>query len=75
MTGFDSASTFAGEVAQPQTTFPRALFAAVATVTLGYLLPLLVSAAADPHVRRPPRPSQAQPTQTLTARAASRPQP
>merc|ERR1711988_1099505 len=41
MTGFDSASTFAGEVAQPHKTFPRALFAAVGTISLAYLLPLL----------------------------------
>lgn len=44
MSGFDSASTFAGEVERPHKTFPRALFVAVGLVGLSYLLPLVVSA-------------------------------
>ena len=48
MSGFDSASTFAGEVERPHVTFPRALFTAVGLVCLSYLCPLLVSSAADP---------------------------
>jgi len=49
MSGFDSASTFAGEVEWPHKTFPRALFVAVGLVGLSYLCPLLVTAAADPY--------------------------
>ena len=48
LSGFDSASTFAGEVHEPHKTFPRALFLSVGFICTMYLLPLLVSAGADP---------------------------
>jgi amino acid transporter len=48
MSGFDSASTFAGEVEKPGSTIPRALFVAVAMVGLATAIPLLIAAAADP---------------------------
>jgi len=48
LSGFDSASTFAGEVDQPQRTYPRALFLAVVVMLLCYMVPLGVAAAADP---------------------------
>ncbi len=38
--GWDNASTIAGEVAQPQRTYPRAMLAAVALVSLTYVLPV-----------------------------------
>jgi len=38
--GWDNASTIAGEVAQPQRTYPRAMLAAVALVALSYVLPV-----------------------------------
>lgn len=38
---WDNASTLAGEVQQPQKTFPRALFCAGILTCLGYLIPLL----------------------------------
>jgi amino acid transporter len=37
--GWDNASTVAGEVHQPQRTYPRAMFAAVAVVAVSYILP------------------------------------
>ena len=39
---FDSASTLAGEVDKPETSFPRALFIAVVIVVLNYVLPLAI---------------------------------
>jgi len=48
MSGFDCASTFAGEVADSGTTYPRALFASVGVVIVCYVLPLFVAAGADP---------------------------
>ncbi|ERN00793.1 hypothetical protein AMTR_s00217p00020070 [Amborella trichopoda] len=38
---WDNASTMAGEVDNPQTTFPKALFSAGILVCLGYIIPLL----------------------------------
>jgi len=38
--GWDNASTIAGEVAQPQRTYPRAMLAAVALVALSYIIPI-----------------------------------
>jgi len=38
--GWDNASTIAGEVKQPQRTYPRAMLAAVALVSLSYVLPV-----------------------------------
>ena len=38
--GWDNASTIAGEVAQPQRTYPRAMLAALALVALSYILPV-----------------------------------
>ena len=38
--GWDNASTIAGEVQQPQRTYPRAMLAAVALVALSYVLPV-----------------------------------
>ena len=46
--GFDSASTFAGEVKEPHRTFPLALTLAVITMLASYIAPLLVAAGADP---------------------------
>jgi amino acid transporter len=43
--GWDSMSTIAGEVENPQRNFPRALAWGVPLVTLSYLLPALVGAA------------------------------
>jgi amino acid transporter len=48
MTGFDCASTIAGEVERPGKTIPRALFLGVAMVGLATGGPLLIAAAADP---------------------------
>ena len=48
LSGFDSASTFAGEVDRPSQTFPRALALGLAIMLLSYVLPLLVAAGADP---------------------------
>lgn len=48
VSGFDSASTFAGEVRRPQRSYPRALGLAVVLVLLSYIFPLGVAAAADP---------------------------
>ena len=39
---YDSASTLAGEVQMPQSTFPRALLAAVIIIVLNYVLPLAI---------------------------------
>ncbi len=38
--GWDNASTIAGEVEQPQRTYPRAMMAAVALVAISYILPV-----------------------------------
>lgn len=38
--GWDNASTIAGEVQQPQQTYPRAMLAAVALVALTYIVPV-----------------------------------
>jgi len=38
--GWDNASTIAGEVEQPQRTYPRAILASVAIVALSYILPV-----------------------------------
>jgi amino acid transporter len=48
--GWDNASTIAGEVANPQRTYPRAVFAAVFLVTLTYVVPVaaMAIAGADP---------------------------
>ncbi len=43
---FDAAGTFAGEIADPGTVFPRAMGYGVLLVILGYLLPLLVALGA-----------------------------
>ncbi|XP_051132357.1 probable polyamine transporter At3g13620 [Andrographis paniculata] len=45
---WDNASTLAGEVEQPQITFPRALFSAGILACLGYLIPLLAATGATP---------------------------
>lgn len=45
---WDNASTLAGEVEQPQKTFPKALFSAGILACLGYLVPLLVAIGATP---------------------------
>ncbi|CBI16502.3 unnamed protein product, partial [Vitis vinifera] len=45
---WDSASTLAGEVDQPQKTFPKALFSAGMLVCLAYLIPLLAATGAIP---------------------------
>lgn len=49
--GWDNASTIAGEVHEPQRTYPRAVFAAVFLVTLTYVVPVAAMAVsgADPH--------------------------
>ena len=39
---FDSASTLAGEVQMPQSTFPKALLTAVIVIVLNYVLPLAI---------------------------------
>uniref|UniRef100_A0A6V7QQK8 Polyamine transporter n=1 Tax=Ananas comosus var. bracteatus TaxID=296719 RepID=A0A6V7QQK8_ANACO len=43
---WDSASTMAGEVERPETTFPRALVVSVVMTSLGYLLPLMAGTGA-----------------------------
>ncbi|XP_022754042.1 probable polyamine transporter At3g13620 [Durio zibethinus] len=45
---WDNASTLAGEVEQPQKTFPKALFSAGLLTCLAYLLPLLAATGAIP---------------------------
>ncbi|KAL9677076.1 hypothetical protein QQ045_005303 [Rhodiola kirilowii] len=45
---WDSASTLAGEVQNPQTTFPKALFSAMILTSLAYLIPLLATTGAIP---------------------------
>lgn len=45
---WDNASTLAGEVEQPQKTYPRALFSAGILTCLGYLIPLLAATGATP---------------------------
>lgn len=47
LSGFDSASTFAGEVELPSVTFPKALSLAVITMLLAYIIPLAIAAGAD----------------------------
>ena len=47
MSGFDSASTFAGEVDRPQRTFPRVLLLSVLIQLLCYIFPLLFAAMID----------------------------
>ncbi len=42
--GWDNASTIAGEVSEPQRTYPRAMFAAVALVAVSYILPVAAMA-------------------------------
>jgi amino acid transporter len=46
--GWDNASTIAGEVKQPQRTFPRALALALPLVVLAYLLPIFAGLAIAP---------------------------
>jgi amino acid transporter len=48
--GWDNACNFANEVDHPQRTYPRAIFATVALVTVAYLLPVLAAqrAGLDP---------------------------
>ncbi len=48
--GWDNAANFANEVDHPQRTYPRAIFATVALVTITYLLPVLAArrAGLDP---------------------------
>ncbi|XWS73417.1 hypothetical protein CRYUN_Cryun02cG0126500 [Craigia yunnanensis] len=45
---WDNASTLAGEVEQPQKTFPKALFSAGLLTCLAYLIPLLAATGAIP---------------------------
>ncbi|PPE02442.1 hypothetical protein GOBAR_DD00531 [Gossypium barbadense] len=45
---WDNASTLAGEVEQPQKTFPKALFSAGLLTCLAYLVPLLAATGATP---------------------------
>ena len=45
---WDSASALAGEVDQPQKTFPKALFSAGILVCLGYLIPLMAATGGTP---------------------------
>jgi len=44
--GFDGASTFAGEVQDPHRSYPKAMRAALALMTIAYILPLFVAAGA-----------------------------
>ena len=50
--GWDNASTYAGEVDQPQRNYPRAIAVALIVVILGYLLPVVagISVTTDPAV-------------------------
>ena len=48
LSGFDSASTFAGEVDAPHDTYPRALTLSVMIALASYLLPLLAASMVDP---------------------------
>lgn len=50
LNSWDNASTLAGEVEQPQKTFPKALFSAGILTYLGYLVPLLAAIGATPLV-------------------------
>ena len=43
--GWDNTSTFAGEVERPERSYPRAMAAGVAVVSLAYLLPVLAAAS------------------------------
>ncbi|PON65203.1 Amino acid/polyamine transporter [Parasponia andersonii] len=45
---WDNASTLAGEVEQPQKTYPKALFSAVILSCFGYLIPLMAATGAVP---------------------------
>jgi amino acid transporter len=50
--GWDNASTIAGEVDNPQRTYPRAMIASTALVTITYVLPLVAAAWAGISVAR-----------------------
>ena len=50
--GWDNASTIAQEVEEPQRTYPRAMIASTALVTLTYVLPLAAAAIAGISVAR-----------------------
>lgn len=45
--GWDAASTYAGEIENPQRNYPRALAVALPMVTLAYLLPVVAGLAVD----------------------------
>eukprot|EP00300_Choanocystis_sp_HF-7_P031097 c40193_g1_i1.p1 GENE.c40193_g1_i1~~c40193_g1_i1.p1 ORF type:complete len:527 (+),score=114.62 c40193_g1_i1:111-1691(+) len=47
LSGFDCASTFAGEVKTPKSTYPKAMNAALVTVFLTYMVPLPIAVASD----------------------------
>jgi amino acid transporter len=44
--GWDNASTFAGEIHEPQRAYPRAMLAGVALVAAAYVVPVLAAASA-----------------------------
>lgn len=46
LNSYDSAASFAGEVRDVSTTFPRGIFLGLVITTVGYLLPLLVATGA-----------------------------
>ncbi|CAB9520378.1 Probable polyamine transporter [Seminavis robusta] len=46
LNSFDVGASFAGEIRDPQTVFPRAMFASIFLVVLGYLIPLLAALGA-----------------------------
>ena len=46
-----SVSLFAGDVKNPKKTYPRAMFLALAMVTLSYFIPVLVATGATTHDR------------------------
>uniref|UniRef100_A0A2C9W5Y0 Amino acid permease/ SLC12A domain-containing protein n=1 Tax=Manihot esculenta TaxID=3983 RepID=A0A2C9W5Y0_MANES len=48
LNSWDSASNLAGEVEDPQRTFPKALFAAALVTCLGHLVPILAATGAIP---------------------------
>ena len=64
LNSFDSAANFAGEVTDPGTVFPRAMFASVFMVIISYFVPLLVAIGAS-------RSSQADWTDGYLAKACS----
>ena len=51
--GFDSASTFAGEVDNPSRTYPYAMAMSLTMVTLAYIVPLGVGAGVENSQRNP----------------------